>query len=78
MAKSPSVVSVLSTFRMAPPAVTEVDSDGDAEDDQKRRQEVLSKMATLIPIGCAGALGQEQAYRLALSKKQKQALDPNS
>jgi hypothetical protein len=30
MEKSPGVVSVISAFRMAPPAVTNVDGDGDA------------------------------------------------
>jgi hypothetical protein len=30
MEKSPGVVSVISAFRMAPPAVTEVDGDGGA------------------------------------------------
>jgi hypothetical protein len=41
MVKSPGVVSVISAFRMAPPAVTEVDSDGNAKDDKNRSQEAL-------------------------------------
>jgi hypothetical protein len=66
MKNSSGVVSVISAFRMAPPAATEVDSDGDAEDEKNRSQEVLSKMATVVPIGCARTLGL------------KLALDPNS
>jgi hypothetical protein len=60
MEKLPVVVSVISAFRMAPRAVTEVGSYGDAEYDKKRSQEFLSKMATLIPIGCARALRQSE------------------
>jgi hypothetical protein len=73
MEKSPGVVSVISAFRVAPPAATEVDSDGDAENDNRRSQEVLSKMATFIPIGCTRALKQKDAlnYQLVLSKKKK-------
>jgi hypothetical protein len=40
--KSPGVVSVISAFRMAQPAATEVDSDRHAEDAKKRSQEVLN------------------------------------
>jgi hypothetical protein len=68
MEKSPGVVSVISAFHMAPPAVTEVGSDGDAEHDKKRSQEFPSKIATLIYTGCARALRQKHAYQLALSK----------
>jgi hypothetical protein len=64
MEKLPGMVSIISAFRMAPPAVTEVD--GEAQDDKKRSQEVLSNTELFIPIGCARALGQEQAYQLAL------------
>jgi hypothetical protein len=42
MEKSPGVVSVMFSFRMAPPAVTEVDSDGDVEGDMNASQEVLN------------------------------------
>jgi hypothetical protein len=73
MEKSPGVVSVISAFRMAPPAATEVDSDGDAEDDKNRSQEVYSYMATLIPICCARALEQNEAlnYKLELFQKKR-------
>jgi hypothetical protein len=42
MEKSPGVMSVTSSYRMATPAVTEVESNGDAEDDKKRSKEVLN------------------------------------
>jgi hypothetical protein len=71
-------VSVISVFRKAPPAVTEADGGGDAEDDKNQSQEVHSKLATLIPIGCARALRKKQAHQVELSKKKIKALHPNS
>jgi hypothetical protein len=40
MEKSPGVVSVMSAFRMPPPAATDVDNDGGAEDDKNGSQDV--------------------------------------
>jgi hypothetical protein len=56
MKKSPGEVSVITASRMASPVVTDVDSDGDAEDGKKRSQGILSKMVTPIPIDFARAL----------------------
>jgi hypothetical protein len=50
MKKSPGVVSVTSALRTAPPAATEVDSDGDAEDDKKRSQEFLVRWQLSFPL----------------------------
>jgi hypothetical protein len=41
MKKSPGVVSVISAFRIAPPAAIEVDSDEDEEDDKSGSQSLL-------------------------------------
>jgi hypothetical protein len=41
MEKSPGVVTVISTARIAPSAVTEADSDEDAEDDNNTSQVVV-------------------------------------
>jgi hypothetical protein len=41
MEKSPGVVTVMSAARVAPPAVTEADSDEDAEDDNNTSQFVV-------------------------------------